>query len=77
MSTTPQVVVFGSETVDINSAHNNTTGIYTAPVADTYTVEASLQFTIANANAATPCLAIRRAGTNVVQSCNSDFNDTG
>ncbi len=27
--------------------------------------------------AATPCIAIRRAGTVIVQNCNSDYNNTG
>ncbi len=63
MSNTAQVVIFNSETQDINNGHDNTTGIYTtsAGAADTYTVEAQLGFTIANMLARTPCVAIRRS----------------
>ncbi len=79
MSNTAQVVIFNTETQDINAGHNAATGVYTTPTGanDTYTIEAQLGFTIPNANARTPCIAIRRAGVIIVSSCNSDYNDTG
>jgi hypothetical protein len=63
MSNTGQVVIFNSETQDINNGHNNTTGIYTTPTGgnDTYTIETQLGFTVANQLSRTPCVAIRRA----------------
>jgi hypothetical protein len=63
MSNTGQVVIFNSETQDINNGHNNTTGIYTTPTGgnDTYTVETQLGFSVPNQLARTPCVAIRRA----------------
>jgi hypothetical protein len=79
MSNTAQVVIFNTETQDINNGHNNTTGIYTTPTdaADIYTVEAQLWFTIPNQLSRTPCIAIRRAGVVMVSSCNPDYNNNG
>jgi trimeric autotransporter adhesin len=77
MSNTAQVVVFNTETQDTNAGYNNTTGIYTAPVADTYKIESSLGFTRAGLNMRNPCMAIRRAGVIIVSTCNADYNDTG
>jgi hypothetical protein len=78
MSNTAQVVVFNTESQDINSGYNNTTGVYTVPAggSDTYTIDTQLGFTVANFNSRTPCVAIRRNGTIISSSCNSDYNDT-
>jgi Chaperone of endosialidase len=79
LNATAQVVIFPTEIQDINNAHNTTTGVYTTPTGagDTYTVESQLTYTMPIALAATPCVAIRRAGVIVVSNCNSDYNDTG
>ena len=44
LNATAQTVVFNTLTSNINNAYSGTTGIYSAPVADTYEINASLQF---------------------------------
>ena len=75
MSATAQTVVFNTETVDINSAHNTTTGIYTAPVADNYNISASLQFNIPSTAVNSVAVAIRKNGVTIVESANGNAND--
>ena len=77
ISVTPQVVLFNTETQDINNAHNPATGQYISPVADTYEVNATMEF-LKQANSATNdsvCIAIQRTAVTIVESCTGDSND--
>jgi hypothetical protein len=79
IGTTIQTVVFGTESIDINNAHVNTTGIYTVPVSDTYEINSSMEFLIQGQNFtgdSSVCVVIQRATTTLSQSCLGDSDDT-
>lgn len=79
ITTVPQAVIFNGITSNINNAYSGTTGIYTTPVADTYEINASMQFifpTAVTATGSTVCMSILRAGVQVSESCEGDSNDT-
>lgn len=77
IQTSTTSIAFDTESLDRDSAHNTSTGVFTVPTSGYYEFYATVQILSPSISNPTTCLMVRKGGTVQNQSCIGDSNDTG